>query len=221
MEKEEWDRAFLRVLPVASLGIGVLGVALGIWTLQRSSPLGQRAYYEDGHYLVAVRHPGQWNDLRDFVQPSNPDVVTVYHQYGPAPWNLFNFVCQSVQYVADIGEWWAFPSEVLAGGQADCEDTSNLLTSLLRCGGLNASTVLGDYQGYGHAWTVLNGFIYETTYMSARRVADPQNYRALVVFNSFDVRETYAGAFEDIFSISRDEEAKLNLMAVALEASLG
>ncbi|GAJ01198.1 unnamed protein product, partial [marine sediment metagenome] len=72
--EEEWDRLFDRLMPVVSVGIGGLSIALTIMAFMRSSPLGQRVYYQDGQYLVSVRYPGQWHSLQDFVQPNNPDV---------------------------------------------------------------------------------------------------------------------------------------------------
>lgn len=213
---EEWDRFFERLTPVISIGIGSLSIALAIMTLMRKGPLGQRVYSQDGRYLVSVRYGG-WHDLREFVQPDKPDILAVYSQFGPDPWSLYNFVCQNVQYVADIGEFWKSPSEVLASDTGDCEDSANLLTSLLRCGGLNAYTALGEYQGYGHAWTVQNGFIYETTYTSARPTPDPEDYIAFVLFNDRDIFELWPGALGEIFELGRNEAAKLNLMAEALQ----
>ena len=91
-----------------------------VMALQRFSSPGKRIYYSDGGYMVSVRYPGQWHDIRDFVQPHNPDVVAVYRQIGPAPWDLYDFVCRRIDYRLDFGEFWAFPSEVLARGEADC-----------------------------------------------------------------------------------------------------
>ena len=175
-----------------------------------------RVYRQNGRYLVSVRYPGQRHDLREFVQPDNPDVVAVCSQVGPDPWSLYDFVCLNIDYRRDVGEFWAFPSEVLARGTADCEDTANLLTSLLRRRGINAYTVLGDYQGYGHAWCQLGGQILETTYTSARPVADPTAYDPMVMFNNVEVLELYPGALDEVFSLRRNEGVKLNLMAEAL-----
>ncbi|MBA7699729.1 hypothetical protein ES703_108428 [subsurface metagenome] len=214
--EKEWNQAFEHIVPTLSLGVGALSVVLATMALTRSSPLGQRVYYQDGQYLVSVRYPGQWHDLRDFVQPDNPDVVAIYSQYGPDPWALYDFVCRDISYKRDIGEFWAFPSEVLASGTSDCEDTSNLLTSLLRCGGINAYTAIGDYQGYGHAWCQLNGQILETTYTSARPVPDPQNYCPYCLFDDSEVEELWPGALGEVFRLGRDEEAKLSLIAEAI-----
>ncbi|GAI62143.1 unnamed protein product [marine sediment metagenome] len=213
---EEWDRLLERLAPVISIGIGGLSLVLGTMALMRAGPFGRRIYSQDGRYLVSVRYPGQWRDLREFVQPDNPDVLAVYSQIGPDPWSLYNFVCQNVQYVADIGEFWKSPSEVLASGTGDCEDSTNLLTSLLRCGGLNAYTALGEYQGYGHAWTVQNGFIYETTYTSARLVPDLEDYCPYILFDEKQIIELWPGALGEVFELGRNEATKLNLMAEAL-----
>jgi len=194
-----------------AIGIGTAAVVL-IAVLGRVFT-ARRAHYQGGQYLVSVRYPGQRHDLREFVQPSNPDVVAVYSQFGPDYWGLYNFVCQNVQYVADIGEWWRFPSETLKG-YGDCEDTSILLTSLIRAGGAtNCYVALGNLEGYGHAWCQLDGQILETTYTSARLVPDPQAYCPYVCFNSQEVLELWPGALDDVFSLRRDEAQKLNLMA--------
>jgi len=133
-----------------------------------------RVYREDGHYLVAVRFLGQWHNLQDFVQPGNPDVLAIFSQYGPDYWSLYDWVCRNIDYRRDVGEFWLTPSETLKG-HGDCEDTSILLTSLLR-NFTNAYVALGNLGGYGHSWCQLNGQILETTYTSARPVPDPQDY---------------------------------------------
>ena len=83
----------------------------------------------------------------------------------------------------------------------------------------NAHVALGSFQGYGHAWCQLDGQILETTYTSARPVPDPQDYQMLVAFNDYEVCESYPGALEEVFRLSRDETTKLNLMARVLEAT--
>ncbi|MBA7507333.1 hypothetical protein ES706_06052 [subsurface metagenome] len=189
---------------------------LGTMALSLSRSAGQRAYRQDGRYLISVRYPGEWHDIREFVQPDNPDVMALYSRIGPDPWALYDFVCRNIDYRRDIGEFWAFPSEVLATGTADCEDTSNLLCSLLRYGGMNAYTTLGNYRGYGHAWCEHNGQLIETTYTSARSVPDPQNYCPHGMFNESEVIELWPGALDEVFELERDEATKLNLMVEAV-----
>ena len=178
---------------------------------------GRRAYYQDGQYLVSVRYPGQLNDIREFVQPHNPEVIAIYSQNGPDYWSLYDFVCRNINYRRDIGEFWQTPSETLKG-MGDCEDTSILLTSLIRAGAMPAYTILGSLQGYGHAWCEVNGQLLETTYTSARPVPAPQAYCPYVCFNDQEVVEFWPGALGEVFELSRDEATKLNLMARALEA---
>ncbi|GAI96722.1 unnamed protein product, partial [marine sediment metagenome] len=178
--EEQWDKMLLTLVPVVT---GITSIALGLLALTRSSPLGHRAYHLDGQYLVSVRYPGHLNDIREFVQPHNPDVIAVYSQYGPDPWALFDFVCKNTEYVADFGEYWRFPSETLRGF-GDCEDTSILLTSLIRAGGAPCYVALGSLGGYGHSWCQLDGQILETTYTAARLVPDPQSYCPYVLFDN-------------------------------------
>jgi len=174
----------------------------------------QRAYSENGQYLVAVRYPGQWTDIRDFVQPTDPDVVTLYHQYGPDYWSLYDLVCREIDYRRDTGEFWQQPGETLARGRGDCEDTSILLTSLIRApGSPDAYVALGDYCGYGHAWCQYRGEILESTFTWARPVSDPEHYELYCIFNDQEAVELWPGALEELFALRRDEATKLRLMA--------
>jgi len=201
------------LLPVVGIGT-VIVVAIGL--LGRA--FTGRRIYQDGQYLVSVRYPGQRHDLREFVQPDNPDVIAVYSQYGPDYWSLYDFVCRNIDYRRDWGEFWQTPSETLRGA-GDCEDTSILLTSLMRAGGIpNAYVALGEYHGYGHAWCQYAGLTLETTYTSARPVPDPQDYCPYVCFNDQEVVELWPGALGEVFELGRDEAAKLNLIVKALEA---
>lgn len=178
----------------------------------------QRVYFDDGRCLVSVRYPWQWHDIRSFITPENPAVQEVYSQIGPDAWALYDFVCLNVQYVADFGEWWKFPSETLRG-YGDCEDCANLLTSLLKAGGIPAYTALGSYAGYGHAWCQQDGQILETTYTWARPVPDPENYCPYVLFNNEEVIELWPNALGELFSLRRDEATKLKLMAEVLDGA--
>ena len=210
VEKEELQ-IVKGLLPAVGIGTAVV-VAIGL--LGRAFT-ERRVYAQDGQYLVPVRY-GQLHDIRDFVQPDNPDVVAVYSQYGPDPWSLYDFVCRNIDYRRDVGEFWQTPSETLQG-YGDCEDSANLLTSLIRAGGApNCYVALGSLGGYGHAWCQLDGQILETTYTSARPVPDPMAYEPMVIFNESEVIELWPGALDDIFSLRRHEARKLNLIAGAI-----
>ncbi|MBA7655264.1 hypothetical protein ES703_63167 [subsurface metagenome] len=211
ISEEQWDKMLLTLAPLA---LGTASVALGLLALTR--PLGRRVHYQDGQYLVSVRGLGQRHDIREFVQPDNPDVVSIYSQYGPDPWSLYDFVCRNIDYRRDVGEWWSFPSETLERGNGDCEDSAILACSLLK--NFNDGYVaLGNYQGYGHAWCQLGGQILETTYTRARPVPDPEDYQLFCLFNDQEVIELWPGALDEVFSLQRNEGVKLNLMAEALE----
>lgn len=73
-------------------------------------------------------------------------------------------------------EFWQDPSETLAWGYGDCEDTSILLCSLLRSflPPARVNVTIGTLGGGGHAWVVVDGQILETTLPSAP--AFPGNY---------------------------------------------
>ena len=210
--EEEWNRAFERTMPLVSAGIGALSLIITIMAFR--SQLAQRVFYQDGQYLVSVRYPGQHHNLLDFIQPANPDVIAVYSRFGPDPWSLYDWVCRNIDYRRDIGEMWQFPSETLARGQGDCEDSSILLCSLNGRG----YVILGTYQDYGHAWYELGGQLFETTYTQARHVPDLYNYYPYLYFNDHDVIELWPGALEEVFALPRKETTKLTLMARALGA---
>ncbi|MBA7694166.1 hypothetical protein ES703_102773 [subsurface metagenome] len=215
---EKWDRAFEFTMPVISIGIGVLSVYLATMALTRSSSLGQRVYHQNGQYLVAVRYPWQRNNICDFVQPSNPDVLAVYSQVGPDYWSLYDFVCRNVSYRLDLGEFWQIPSETLRG-YGDCEDCAILLTSLIRVSrSPNCYVALGNLGGYGHAWCQLDGQILETTYTHARPIPNPHDYCPYFLFNEQTAIELWPGALDEVFRLNRDEATKFNLLATVLEA---
>lgn len=211
IEKEEKElvKAILPIIGLGTIGIVVFAFLVNAFT-------GRRVYDQDGQYLVSVRYPGQRHDLRYFVQPSNPDVLAVFSQYGPDPWALYDFVCRNIDYRRDWGEFWLTPSETLRGF-GDCEDTSILLTSLIRAGGdPNCYVALGSLGGYGHAWCEHNGQVLETTYTSAKPASNLQNYCPYVVFNDQEIVEFWPGALDEVFSLRRDEATKLNLIAEAV-----
>ncbi|MBA7499974.1 hypothetical protein ES704_02726 [subsurface metagenome] len=178
--------------------------------------LGSRVQYRDGLYYVAVRNPGEWHEIREFIQPGNPHLIAFYSQIGSDVWSCLDFVCRNISYRRDIGEFWQLPSETIATGQGDCEDSAILLTSLLK-NFTNAYVVLGSLQGWGHAWGASKeGEILETTYARAMIVPDPENYHPYVYFSDQEVIEMWPGALKEVFELRRNEARKINLMAAAL-----
>ena len=211
------DKEELEIVKGILPALGISTAVVVIIALLGRASTGRRVY-QDGQYLVSVRYPGQLNDIREFVEPHNPEVIAIYSQIGPDYWSLYDFVCRNINYRRDWGEFFQFPSETLRG-YGDCEDSSILLTSLIRAGGApNCHVALGSLEGYGHAWCQLDGQILETTYTSARLVPDPQAYCPYVCFNNQEVVEFWPGALGEVFELSRDEATKLHLMAKVLEA---
>lgn len=208
--KEEVEVLKGLLVPV---GIGT-ALIVGYAVLVQAFAFGRRVH-QNGQYQVSVRYPGQWHDLRQFVQPDNPDVIAVYSQIGPGVWGSLQWVCSEINYRRDWGEFFQWPSETIARRWGDCEDSAILLTSLIRAGGIpDAYVALGEYQGWGHAWVVSEGGeILEATYTEARHVPDPEDYQMLVAFNDQEVLELWPGALGEVFSLQRNEELKLNLMA--------
>jgi len=154
-------------------------------------------------------------------------------------WELFRWVVEQVEYPIRAGipeallvfcdfhllfrhpftpklsavlfDYWKFPVETLRDLKGDCEDTSMLLTSLLRALNLPAYCVIGevviDGVPYGHAWVIYDHCKYgwvilESTldsldpypnwdeyYRVVKQVEDI--YKPRIIFNE---KETYAYA---------------------------
>jgi hypothetical protein len=170
-----------------------------------------KVHYQNREYLVSVRSPGEWYELREFIDPLDPNVQQIYRQVGPDTWALLDWVCKAIQYRSDDGEWWRFPTETIAGTQGDCDDSAILLCSLLR-NFTNCYVVIGSYRGFGHAWVQTDSEILETTYTFAHPVGDPQNYRAYAMFNDQEVIEMWPDALSQLFQLAHDECSKLTLM---------
>ena len=101
MTKEDWNAVYFTVMPILGVGVSAIGVAIGLLALQRSqaqaagvgsleptgyAPLGvsvRKIHYADSQVLVEVRNPGEWHELRDFIQPESPDVRRIVRSlYG-------------------------------------------------------------------------------------------------------------------------------------------
>jgi len=196
---------------VAALGLsGACFAIIGLVATRRLQ-ITLRVLYVDGRYFVAVRHFGEWRELREFVQPFSPSVVGAQ----ASVWGCLDWVCRNISYQKDDGEFWQYPSETLGKMDGDCEDSTILLVSMLR-GFTNAHVVLGDYQGWGHAWGASEaGEILETTITEAIAVPDPEAYHPYVLFNDQEVIEMWPGALREVFQLRRNKAAKLSLMASA------
>lgn len=178
------------------------------------------SYCRNSDYFVSVRHLGQWHNIRDFIMPSASEVQRIYSRVGADIWDLFDFVCRNISYRRDIGEFWQLPAETIATKQGDCEDTSILLTSLLR-NFSNAYTVLGSYKKLAHAWVASqDGTILESTYTQARVVPDRENYRPYFLFNEESAIELWPEALGQVFAVGKDEDTKFSSIAAALAKRL-
>jgi len=233
--KEEWNTLYTNVIPVVGVCVSSVGVALAFLALLRSQSqaigLGSRepvpvssdlavsipkVHYEDSQLLVEVRNPGEWHEIREFVNPHDAEVQRIYYDVGPDAWALLDWVCHNVSYNPDNGEWWSFPGETVRKALGDCDDSASLTCSLIR-NFTQCYEVLGTYRGFGHAWDQLDSEILESTYAYAHPVPDPQNYRPFVMFNDQEVIEMWPGALSQLFALGRhNERLKLNLMANAL-----
>jgi len=197
---------------VAALGLSsACFVIIGLVATRRLR-INLRVLYVGDRYFVAVRHLGEWREIREFVQPFSPSVVGAQADI----WDCLDWVCRNISYREDVGEFWQLASETLTKKEGDCEDSAILLTSMLR-GFTNAYVVLGSLQGWGHAWgTSEEGEILEATYTQAIVVPDPENYCPYVYFSDQEVIELWPGALREVFELRHNEAAKLSLMAAAL-----
>lgn len=91
---DDWNSFYTNVMPLLGVCVSALGVAIALLTLARSQSQSAgvgsletapavsglavaipKVRYQYGQALVEVRNPGEWHNIRDFVQPYNPDVV--------------------------------------------------------------------------------------------------------------------------------------------------
>lgn len=151
-----------------------------------------------GGTRIAVRF-GEWLDPQEFIRPRQVEDLAAELMIGLAEEEAvhaaWDYVCKQIEYPPDdrhfLGafsradlpffglkylierstvDFWQYPSETLAWGYGDCEDSSICLCSLLRAGGIAPErvwVVVGTVNGYGHAWVELDGRILETTLASA------------------------------------------------------
>lgn len=84
--KDEWTDAYSLIMPMLGLIISSVGLSLSLLVVRQSQsqevgglepPAGiavevPRVRYADSQVFVEVRNPGEWRELREFVQPGNP-----------------------------------------------------------------------------------------------------------------------------------------------------
>lgn len=141
--------------------------------------------------------------LHEFVQPLSHDVYEIAKQIAEiedenaAIEQAFMKAIATVEYELDEQQfgkpdWFQFPFEVLMTRRGDCEDTANLLTSILRAAGISAAmTAYGivtiDGRQFRHAWTEVNYTVIETTIDDFVPVTRPPEYQPEVLVNDTTV----------------------------------
>jgi hypothetical protein len=89
MAEKDLGNAFFGGVALLSLAVTSLGVIM--WLRPRTTSLGSRepapvsglsvdipkVHYDDSQVLVSVRSPGEWHELREFIQPANPDILRI------------------------------------------------------------------------------------------------------------------------------------------------
>jgi len=87
MAERDRDNVYFATMAIASVVMGTIGVVLTLALRPASTEAGlgnrevgptplsvdiPKVHYEDSQVLVQVRNPGEWRELREFVQPDNP-----------------------------------------------------------------------------------------------------------------------------------------------------
>lgn len=57
----------------------------GVGSLDLAAGLGvnvPKVHYDDGRIFVEVRNPGEWHEVRDFIQPTSPDIVRIVSSFS-------------------------------------------------------------------------------------------------------------------------------------------
>jgi len=139
-------------------------------------------------------------------QPSDRHVLHAFVAAEP----IFLPTSFRVNRISD--EFWQYPSETIAWGYGDCEDTSILLCSMLRnfIPPDRVSVVVGGAGLWEHAWVELDGEIYETTLDSIPQQPGrylQQAYRPLWAFNDKIIKG------EPALARRGDERAKLKWLS--------
>ncbi|MFH1485761.1 MAG: hypothetical protein ABIH46_06800, partial [Chloroflexota bacterium] len=154
--------------------------------------LGLRLYPDLG---AKVRNDGRRYSVRSLVQPQSPlvgPVAEVLHQANDFIVAAWDFVHQFTTYKREVGEFWALPDEMLEARKGDCDDSSILLCSILRCY-LPADAVycaVGTWQNgrsaEGHMWVVMEGDDGEDRTLESTASPEVQlhgSYDILTLFN--------------------------------------
>jgi len=125
--------------------------------------LGLRLYGDLG---AKVRNDGRLYSIKALVQPQSPvvrrvaEVLYRANDFVVAAWD---FVHSFTEYKREAGDFWAMPEEMLTARKGDCDDSSILLCSILRCY-IPADSVycaVGTWRNggssEGHMWVVMEG----------------------------------------------------------------
>lgn len=115
--------------------------------------------------------------------------------YGMASLPIIGNLFASRKYKAS--DYWSFPSETLRDMMGDCEDSSFLLTSMLRRidPGMAAYSTVGYFEDFGHVWTSVERqgewLILDTTLTEVPQMIPTERsrpiYKPLFRFNDKDI----------------------------------
>ena len=116
--------------------------------------------------LANVRYDGQYHNIKNLVQPDDPevrDIARVLVQANDFVAAAQEFVNSFTTYETEVGDYWTEPRELLEAQAGDCDDKAILLCSILR-NYLPADQVYCafglwalDGETTGHMWVVAEG----------------------------------------------------------------
>ena len=103
-------------------------------------------------------------DPRKYITPNDPVIKDLARRFE-TPVQAFKHVVRSIEYRLERKDVWRLPRETLRLGYGDCEDLSNLLTSILRAMGYPAKSVIyairANGKTYYHVATKLGSVVYD------------------------------------------------------------
>jgi len=111
--------------------------------------------------------------------------------------NIFEFVCNHIEYRSEKKDFWKLPSETLRDGYGDCEDGAILLATLFRLAVPKKEwwqIFVYIYEKPAHAVVVIGDTVYDWAKKSKRTLQDIKDWRFWYCFNfrnSYTTQENY------------------------------
>lgn len=144
-------------------------------------------FHQVGDVLGKVRRDGNYHSLKSFITPNEPlvqELASILYSGGNFVKDTQDFIHSEIKYKKERGDFWKLPVQSLIDGYGDCEDTSLVITSLLRnfIGPEYIYCVVGEWRGDGHCWVIAEQRLIEST-RSSRVLVRERGYKPYVFFN--------------------------------------